>query len=193
MAKPITMKKLAVGLLLFFTLLNTAAQETFVREPSATRYIKDLYQYVREKINRNQYYVNEFKINSSNLKWADEQHFQTFTRHFYSFVGDDSPVLRLVMLTTKVGDKHYYSEFAYDNDGSLVYAYEKQNDTLTYAYREIHVYLDRDLCLNLILDQEVIDVKNTAPYTDKIKILTNSGKYHAQRFAKDMQGIGFGK
>jgi hypothetical protein len=180
--------------LLIISLLGLApqllAQERgFVREPSTTRYIKDIYQYVQEKINRNQYYINEFKVNTHNLPWLELNKFQSTQQYYYSFVGDDTPVLRLVTLISKVNDKNYYTEYLYDNDGKLIFCYEKQNDHAAFPYREFRAYFENGLCINLLLDKEIIEAKNTSPYKTRLDSFQSRGRYFAQKFFVDMKEV----
>jgi hypothetical protein len=180
--------------LLFISLIGLphilgAQDKGFVREPSTTRYIKDIYQYVQEKINRNQYYINEFKVNTNNLPWLELSKYQSTQQYYYSFVGDDTPVLRLVTLVSRVNDKNYYTEYLYDNDGRLIFCYEKQNDQATFPYREFRAYFENGLCINLILDKEIIEAKNTSPYKTRLDSFQLSGKYFAQKFFADMKEV----
>ena len=182
-------KFLILILFIFFGITMAYSQE-FVREPSKTRYIKDIYQYVQEKISRNQYYVNEFRMNVGNLLWSNSKAFQSTQQYHYSFVGDDSPVLRLVIVVSKVAGKNYYSEYLYDNNTKLVYAFEKQNDSETYSYREIHAYFEEDLCINLLVDKEIIDAKKgLGQHTLKVNSFQEIGKFYSERFKEDMQEI----
>jgi hypothetical protein len=163
------------------------AQKEYVREPSTTRYIKDIYQYVQEKIARNQYYINELKLNPSNLPWLASQNYQSTQQYFYSFVGDDSPSLRLVTIVSKINQINYYYEYLYDNDGKMVFCYEKQSDTKALPYRELKAYFHNNLCINLLLDQEIIEANKTAPYKARLDAILNEGKLYFQKFLADMK------
>ncbi|MCU0447194.1 MAG: hypothetical protein MUE85_20045 [Microscillaceae bacterium] len=182
---------LKIFILIFslFPFVLLAQDSGFVREPSTTRYIKDIYQYVQDKINRNQYYINESRVNTTNLPWLELSKFQSTQQYFYSFVGDDTPVLRLVTIVAKVNDKNYYAEYLFDNDGKLIFCYEKQNDSATYPYREFRAYFENGLCINLLLDKEIIEAKNTSPYRTRLEVFQSTGKFYAQKFFADMKEV----
>lgn len=180
--------KIFISLFILSIQINELLAQDFVREPSTTRYIKDIYQYVQEKISRNQYYLNEFKMNTANLPWVNNKPFQSTQQYHYSFVGDNSAVLRLVIVITKVAEKNYYTEYLYENSGKLVFCFEKQNDTETHSYRELSAYFENNLCINLLIDKEIIDAKKgLGNHATKIKKLFESGKFYAERFQTDMQ------
>ncbi|NJO01167.1 MAG: hypothetical protein HC880_05220 [Bacteroidia bacterium] len=160
------------------------AQET----RSTTKSIKDIYEYVKYKINRNSYYLNEFKINVGGLLWTNEKLYQNSQQYYYSFVGDDTPVLRMVIVNTKIAQVNYYEEYLYHNDGSLIFCYKKQKDSETENARELKAYYEDNLCINLILNDEIIDAKD-ATYNDELDEIKDFGVFFAQRFIKDMKEI----
>lgn len=173
--------------LCLYFVANLQAQELeLARENSATRSIKDIYRYVKGKVFKQQYYLNEFKINSGNLLWANQQVFNSTHQYYYSFLGEATPILRMVTTVSKVADKHYYAEFLYGNQGELIYCYEKQNDREQNAFEELHAYFENGLCINLMIDKTIVDYKDTG-YNAKIEALQAAGKFYAQRFLEDMK------
>lgn len=163
------------------------AQESSLE--GSTRNIKDIYEYVLEQIRQNRYYLNEFKINSGNRTWANQKRFYINQQYYYSFIGDDTPVLRMVRVDRKNGEDNYYQEYLYDNLGKLIFCYERQNDRGQYNYRELAAYYEQDLCINLYLDQELIEASQTE-HAPKTTLIAELGKFYAYRFQEDMQRIG---
>lgn len=182
-------KLLCVSLLLVWAMIGYA-QETKrpVREPSTTRYLKDLYQYVKDKARRNQYYMNEFSVNTHSLAWKDNKVKHKAYIFYYSFSGDNKPLLRLAVLVQKQDKTETRYEFMYDNEGNVAFCFEKQNDD-AFPYRECQVFYEKGLCINLILDKEVIDQKATEPYQDKINHFKTIGKEVYNKFFQDQDGI----
>ncbi|NJL13178.1 MAG: hypothetical protein HC913_09385, partial [Microscillaceae bacterium] len=144
---------------LFFGLAFSSQGQTLAQGPSSTRYIRDIYEYVQEKIHKQQYYINEFKVNANNLPWANQETFHRSQQYHYSFVGDDTPILRMVTVITKMAEKNYYTEYLFDNDGQLIFCFDKQNDVGQYNFRELHAYFEQGLCVNLMIDRNIIDAK----------------------------------
>lgn len=154
-----------------------------INESNSTRSIRDLYEYVQDKISRNQYYVNEYKINSSNLKWVDTEDFQLTQSYYYSYSGDDQAALRYIVVESRKKKVSYLREFLYDMEGKLVLALEKQNDNGQLPYREITSFYEKGLCINLIVDKNLIDSKEKG-YDNKLKELLELGTYYAEKFLK---------
>ncbi len=169
--------------------ISSKAQDSSLAH-SETRNIRDLYDYVKYKIERNQYYLNEFKINSDDLLWSDGKPYQYILQYFYSFAGDNTPLLRLATVVKKDGPLNYYFEFLYNNKGELAYVFEKQNQAESFPYRELRAYFTDDLCINLYQGDELIDLEKTN--FPKIRELLEDGRYYARRFEKDMQEVNLG-
>lgn len=177
------------GITLHLVCFSLQAQDSTLAL-SETRNIRDLYDYVKYKIERNQYYLNEFKINSDDLLWSDGKPYQYLLQFFYSFAGDNSPLLRLATVVKKDGPINYYYEFLYDNKGELAYVFEKQNQADSFPYRELRAYYANAICINLYQGEEIIDLESTD--FPKIRELMEDGQYYARRFQKDMQEVNLG-
>ena len=173
---------------LFFIVLpfHFCYAQELVREPSSTRYIKDFYEYVSGNIKRNQYYVNEIRLNSNRLLWSDNKIFHIIEKFHYSYGGDHVPSLRMITLSETDNKINYYYEFLYDTDGKLIYCFEKQNDTNTFTYREFKVYYEKSLCINLVLDKEIID-SNDISHNDKINRIYEEGTIMSIKFKEVME------
>jgi hypothetical protein len=184
------MKKLCcMGLLLVWAMVGYAQKtQRPVREPSTTRYLKDLYQYVKDKARRNQYYMNEFSVNTHSLAWKDNKVKHKAYIFYYSFSGDNKPLLRLAVFIHKQDKIDTRYEFMYDNDGNVAFCLEKQNNE-TFPYRECQVFYEKGLCINLILDKEVIDQKATEPYQEKIDRFKSIGNSVYAQFFQDQESI----
>lgn len=180
-------------LLIFLGVLNSqfASGQTakFLWESSSTRYIKDIYEYVHDKIESNQYYLNEFKINSNNLPWINSRSYQNTQQYYYSFVGDATPVLRFVSCLTKIAEKNYYTEFLYDIDGNLVFYYEKQNDRQKYSYEEFRAFFENKKCINIVLNSTLIDETEISKHNTKLETILQAGMLYSARFLKDMNEV----
>jgi|GEM_PF-2453580 len=186
------MTKLVTTKLLFYLFFSSSllvlkgqAQITRpVREPSTTRNLKDTYLYVKEKVRRNQFYMNEFIVNTHSLTWRDKLLIHSTYIFYYSFLGDDTPLLRFAVLIKKEGEIKTHTEFMYDQDGHLGYCIENQNDTAR-AYKELHVFYEKERCINVIANKEVIHVKDTTPYQTHIARLQAVGKEVYKKFFAD--------
>jgi hypothetical protein len=179
-------KYISILILLLALFVHSGQAQDVAQESSSTRSTKDIYRYVKGKVYKQQYYLNEFKINSGNLLWANNQVFNSTHQYYYSFLGEATPILRMVTVISKVADKNYYAEFLYGNQGDLIYCYEKQNDRDSFDFEELHAYFEAGLCVNLLIDQAIIDVKNTS-YNEKLKTLQSVGSFYSERFQEDMK------
>ena len=99
---------------LYFMAFFLIATPLLAQKESKINYIADLYQYMRNKIERSEYYLNEYKVNSGSLEWSDLGNFIRTEKYYYSYTGDSKPALRLIKIITKVDDKRYYTEYMYD-------------------------------------------------------------------------------
>ena len=180
---------LIIAVLLGMPKYTIAQKAEFIWESSATRSTKDLYEYVQQKIKSNQYYLNEFKINPSNIPWMNTKSYQNTQQYYYSFVGDATPILRFVSSYTKIAGKNYYSEYLYDIDGNLAFYFEKQNDRQKYPYEEFGAFFDNNKCVNIIINQELIDETQIPNYTNKLENILGTASIHSSRFIKDMQEV----
>lgn len=155
---------------------------------SITRSIRDIYEYVSIKIQRNSYYLNEFIINSGTLSWINENNYKNVQRFYYSYIGDNTPVLRLVTVDLSQKEKKYYLEFLYNNRGELIFCREIQNDSQQYSYRQLEAFFDKGLCINLFLDKKLIDAED-AQYNTKLGLINEQGVFYANRFNEDMNSV----
>jgi hypothetical protein len=180
------MKKLTCLCFCFWTFFAVYAQGTKrpTREPSTTRYLKDLYQYVKDKVRRNQYYMNEYVINAQSLPWKDKTMKHQSFLFYYSYSGDKKPILRLAVCVQKQDKIEKRTEFMFDQDGNVSYCYEKQNDT-NLAYRELQIFYEKGLCINLMVDKEILDIKDSAPYQTQIDNYKEVGKTTYSKFFQD--------
>lgn len=94
------------------------------------RYISDLYDYVKYKIEDNAYQTLVME-NTESTNGGREV-------FYYSFAGDDTPILRLII--TKSTDGKLYKEYLYDNDGNMIFYIEKGGST---AYQQLKVYFEK--------------------------------------------------
>ena len=158
------------------------------REPSTTRHLKDMYAYINGKITANQYYLNEIRINPNKLVGKDEIPQSQSYFFYYNYDGENKPVLRLIASIYTKGKVETRTDLMYDQDGNLSYCIETQNDS-TQKHREFHVFFEKELCINLIIDKEIIDQKDTKPYKTKIEEIQRLGKALRTKFKETTHNI----
>jgi hypothetical protein len=184
------MNKIIVSKLLFLLFLGAnlpemQAQTPTKREPSVTRYIQDLYQYMSSKCNRGQYYENTRTLNQDKLKWYDDVKKLYSQSFYYSYVGEEA-VLRIARVSQKTDKLEYDYEFAFDNDGVLILIIERQNDVNLHKFRTLKAYYHKEKCINIILDIE-ISPSNDEQHTEKLKNLQKKGKELREIFLLEMK------
>lgn len=170
------------------------------RFPSVTRNIEDFYRYVSEKIKHNQYYINEWTYNQFKQTWWDKTANYGSESYYYSFLGENEPVIRLASMqilkdtfaNTKENNKNekqpYYYEFLYNQEGHLSLVVERQKDEKNLPYREMKVFFDKRKCINIFLDKDIIPHNNTG-YNEKIGVLQKLGEEYYQKFQTQVQEI----
>ncbi len=116
------------------------------------RYIQDLYYYVQNKISKEQYYLNEYRLNSTGKKLPQKGEYKKLERYFYSFSGKSQPTIRTINIKSEDGTQTQYQEFLYDLDGQLIFYYENQNDPQK-KYRDLSVYFHKGEVIHIIQDK----------------------------------------
>lgn len=192
MPQPLLIIRLGFFFLILFSETLLCAQDTTVVEPpvgrSITRSIRDIHEYVSTKIQRNSYYLNEFIINSGTLTWVNDKNYKNIQRFYYSYVANNDPVLRLVTVDLSQKEIKYYVEFLYNNRGDLIFCREFQNDRAKYPYRKLEAFFDKQICINLFLDEKLIDAEQVE-YASKIKLIYKQGVFYGKRFLEDMNSV----
>jgi hypothetical protein len=155
------------------------------REPSITRYIQDLYQYVKDKIRKNQYYENTLFLNRDNVEWSDKTQKKYIQSSHYSLI-DDKPILRMSRCFIYQNEIEYEYHFLYDNDEKIILIYERQNDTNKLNYRELKVFFEKEKCINIIVDKQVIPTEDKE-YNQKITKLQIEGQKLKQYFLQEVE------
>lgn len=172
--------------LFIFIHLNIAAQiNRPKRQPSATRHIQDLYNYIKEKVKKNQYYENSVILNQNKFDWHDASKKQFKQSSFYSYVGE-LPVLRMYRTIETKNKISYEYQYIYDNDGKLIMLLEMQNDYEMQNYRELKAFFDKEKCINIIIDKEVLSAQNQE-YASKIKKIETEGIRLKEYFLEEMK------
>ena len=148
---------------------------------------RSVYRYVSEKVKRNQYFINELINNNNQFKWHDGSEKFSVATLFYNFAGDETPLLRLCIMKKQEGKAIIEREYLYDNDNQLIYAQEKQINSEKYAYKNIQIYFDKSICINIITDLEIVDINNTNPYREHFNTLKTEGDGIANSFLIEMK------
>lgn len=92
--------------------------------------IEEEYAFVLGKIERADYFVNEFKVNANRNKKHFDEDFQYSERYHYQFDPRSDSSHRLVLkavviLSERFGEQRY-EQFVYDNEGNLIVYYEER-------------------------------------------------------------------
>ncbi|TAE75679.1 MAG: hypothetical protein EAZ85_01865 [Bacteroidetes bacterium] len=182
-------KKYFIQFLLFFIYLflifSATAQETRPkRQPSATRNIQDLYHYIKEKVKKNQYYENSIVLNQNKFEWNDAQKKQIKQSSHYSYMGD-TPTLRMCKVVEIKNKISYETEYLYDNDGKIILIFETQNDYEAVNYRELKFFFEKEKCINIMVNKEILPADNQE-YSSKMKKMQEEATRLKQYFLTEM-------
>ncbi len=170
----------------FSVIFSITAQNTRPkRQPSSTRNIQDLYNYIKEKTKKNQYYENSIVFNHHKFAWHDAKKKQYKQSSYYSYTSDE-PTLRMYKIIEMIDKIIYETEYLYDNDGKLILIFESQNDYETLKYREIKFFFEKEKCINIIVDKEVLSSENQE-YSSKMNKLEEEAKRLKEYFINEMK------
>lgn len=179
-----------LGLIFFSLHISVLAQERPKRFPSITRNIEDMYRYVSEKVKQNQYYVNEWSYNHFRQPNSDKTIKYGTECYYYSFLGENEPILRLITVQILREQVLYYYEFLFTQEGHLCLVLERQKDEKNISYRNMKIFFDKRKCINLFLDKDIIPHTNTG-YNEKVGILQKLGEEYYQKFLLQLPDIGY--
>lgn len=155
------------------------------RQPSSTRHIQDLCNYIKEKVKKNQYYENSIVLNQGKFQWSDASKKQFKQSSFYSYVGNE-PILRMFRTVETKERLIYEYEYVYDNDGKLIFILESQNDYENLKYRELKAFFEKEKCINVIVDKEILSSDNQE-YAPKITKIAEEGMRLKEYFLSEMK------
>ncbi len=110
-----------------------ATIQLYAQEPSDSLFsiqkIDRICAAVKDKIERREFHLNEFKINADYLNRHLSSVFQHFERYYYLFLpqkdSNITPLLRAVVLIREKANQVLYREFIYDLEENLVFYTEK--------------------------------------------------------------------
>ena len=171
-------KWLLFGLVFSLLLVN---QGIGYAQNKKVRYIQDFYYYVKDKISKEHYYINEYQFNSTGKKLPKKGEHKRMERYFYSFSGKSEPTIRTITTKTTVGNTLGYEEFLYDLDGKLILYYEKRNDKAK-LYGEISIYFNKGVAIHIIKDRKVFEEEAIDQGEDFLKVAWKKGVNYHKRF-----------
>lgn len=171
-------KWLLFGFVFYLLLVN---QEIGYAQNKKVRYIQDFYYYVKDKISKEHYYINEYQFNSTGKKLPKKGEHKRMERYFYSFSGKSQPKIRTITIKTTVGRAIDYEEFLYDLDGQLILYYEKRNDKAK-LYGEISIYFNKGVAIHIIKDRKVFEEASIDQSENFVKNAWTKGTGYHKRF-----------
>lgn len=148
------------------------------------------YQIAMDNIERQEYHLNEFKINANRFNIHHDSYFQYFERYFYTFdrreESKNQPILKVVILKTERKGIQYHKEFVYDNEGNFIFYLEQQREAMKKTYSKISAYFDTD---GKILKWLENDEDKSEERSNKGKQIVKTAKDYLDKFQKHMEEI----
>lgn len=145
------------------------------------RYINDMYDYVKEKIQNNEYDFLSNPIENklslphlSNLKGKE--------LYYYSFLDLEEPVLRMVVIQGENEKQKFYAEYLFDNEKNLIFHFEENKQEKATAFTKMKAYFEKEgKLIELWQDEEVY---NSIMIEDskRIKSVLQDSKTYLQIF-----------
>jgi len=179
------MKKqwLILGLIVGLNLCNLTS---VLAQNKRVRYIQDLYYYVQNKISKEQYYLNEYQLNSTGKKLPTKGDYKRLERYFYSFSGKSQPTIRTITIKTEDGTQTQYEEFLYDLDGQLIFYYENQNDPKK-KYRKLSVYFQKGEVIHIIQNKTPVKLSEASVSEVLLKDAWKKGERYHKKFDEQIK------
>ncbi len=116
------------------------AQSAGVQE-GELRFVKDYYQYIRQKITREEYYLYEQVLNTFKNRVPETgQWVQSHERYFFSYTDAGTTLLRAVMIRQEREGLLRYEEFVFDNDEALIFYSEGNTPVEASPKRLLKIY-----------------------------------------------------
>lgn len=156
-------------------------QHTSYAQKKKVRYVQDLYFYVKNKIAKEQYYINEYELNSTGKKLPQKGEYKRLERYFYSFSGKSQPKIRMITIRSQKGETLDYEEFLYDLDGQLIFYYEKRNDKKN-IYQDISIYFNKGIAVHIIKDKKVLKAEVIDQHEAYLKTAWERGESFHKKF-----------
>ena len=182
------MKKLCLisGICLGFMLANSRSG---IAQNKRVRYIQDLYYYIQNKISKEEYYLNEYQLNSTGKTLPQKGNYKRLERYFYSFSGKSQPTIRTITIKTEEKGRTRYEEFLYDLDGQLIFYYENQNNPKK-KYRDLSIYYQKGQVIHLIKDKKPVAGEEIVQSEPMLKNPWKKGENYHKKFDKQIKAYG---
>ncbi len=129
--------------------------------------------FVINQIEKKEYYLNEYKINSNRFALHQPTYFQYFERYFYTFDRRENPpktLLKAIISRKERNKTNFYKEYILDNDGNLIYYFEQeQPETSSQPLLKLKIYFfenkviksfKNDKELNTLDDKKLKEILN---------------------------------
>ncbi|MEO1655866.1 MAG: hypothetical protein AAFU64_20155, partial [Bacteroidota bacterium] len=146
-------------------------QVNFIRE----RHLK-----IREMIQDNKLYRNEFRRNAQQHKWNEAYQGQKTESYFFRLSNQQKPILTLIQVREDSLDFYYELEFLYDRLGNLLFVKEQAQHP-SFPYRVLEAFFQREQLLMFSRD-DVITNSSTVFESKKVRALLDKAHLYYQKF-----------
>lgn len=176
-----------IFLRLFFSIFfSLAAYHASFAQKDKVHYINDMVEYVKENIKGNEYDLftgegsGKLSIPALNTLKGNE----TF---YYSYVGLEEPVLRMVVVKGENEKQKYYAEYLYDNERNLIYFFEENKTDKASAFTKMKTYFEKeDQLIEMWQDDKVYN-SIMIQESKKIKSILQDSKTYLELFDKHFE------
>ena len=166
---------------------------TFAQSNSVQK-IDQMTGYVESKITDNEYYLNEYKINSKRYSLHQPGYFQYFERYYYTQDKrpnkDRSILLKAVVTVREKEEVIYMRKFIYDDDSNLIYYIERKSRVSTAPDNEVRIYFDQEKLIKYMINNQDEIGLATVPQNHISTVINESSRY-LKKFKEQMQEIQF--
>lgn len=165
-------------ILLFLGLFATSlskGQDAKIRE------IEQEYASIQRNIAKNEYYLNEIKINSQRFSLHQPGNFQKIIKFYYSFDKRQPSVqkstLKSVVLVKEKNDSLHLFNYVYEKDGSLIFFKELVGKDLSKPDYELRIYISENNILKWLEKPKTSSAASQAKDKKLAFILDESKKF----------------
>lgn len=149
--------------------------------------------YTLNKIEKGEFFLNEYRINANRFTLDESDYFQNFEKYYYILDKregkNNNPILKAVIVRKEKEKINYYYEYIFDNDNDLVfYSEQKQSETSLIAQDKVKIYFQKETILKWFKND--VEMKDKTEQPDiKVKEIFVNIKKMKKKFGTDIEKL----
>ncbi|TAE73734.1 MAG: hypothetical protein EAZ85_06295 [Bacteroidetes bacterium] len=155
--------------------------------------IEKEYRYTLNKIEKGNFFLNEYRINANRFALDEPDYFQNFEKYYYTLDKregkNNKPILKAIILRKEKNKVNYYYEYFFDNNSEFIfYSEQKQSETSLVAQDKIKFFFQKEIVLKWFKNESEMKDKSEDPQNKVDKILKDVKKMK-KKFDADVEKL----